>query len=111
MDYLVVGLGVLLFGIGYFLGIRRTIQKFESGELYIEWEDNEEYYDEDDPIGKEDVLSYLEVHDDIIFMYDSKHNYLSHGNTIESLQDRLTERFPNKRFAITHDNLKDAGII
>jgi hypothetical protein len=112
MDYLVVGLGVLLFIIGYFLGIRRTIQKFESGELYIEWEDDEEYYDEEDePIGKEDILSYLEVHDDIIFMYDSKHNYLSHGNTIESLQDRLIERFPNKRFAITDENLKEIGLI
>ncbi|CAB4127238.1 hypothetical protein UFOVP84_87 [uncultured Caudovirales phage] len=112
MDYLNVGLIVLSIGIGYFWGVRRTINKFESGELYIEWEDNEEYYDEEDePIGDNDILSYIEVHDDVFYMYDEKHTYLSHGDTIELLQDRLRDRFPNKRFAITHDNLEKTGII
>ena len=111
MDYLAVGLSIVLFIIGYILGIRRTIHKFESGELYVEWEDEEYYDEEDQPIGNEDILSYLEVHEDTIFMYDSKHNYLSHGDTIESLQDRLRDRFPNKRFAITQENIEEIGII
>lgn len=112
MDYLTVGLIVLSIGIGYFWGVRRTIKQFESGELYVEWEDDEEYYDEEGkPIGDKDILSYLEVHDNVFFMYDAKHNYLSHGDTIEALQDKLRDRFPNKRFAITQDDLEKAGII
>jgi len=111
MDYLTLILVLVTGGIGYWYGVRRTINKFQTGQLYIEY-DEDEYIDEDDEPIANDILAYLEIHDDIIFMYKlSDHGYLSHGKSIDSLQDRLSDRFPNKRFAITSDNLDETGIL
>jgi len=111
MDYLTLILALLTGGIGYWYGVRRTISKFENGELFLEY-DEDEYIDEDDQPIIDDILAYLEVHDNIIFMYKLKDSsYLSHGVDIVSLQDRLSDRFPNKRFAITAENLDETGIL
>ena len=112
MDYLTLILVLLTGGIGYWYGARRTINKFQTGQLYIEYDENDEYIDEDDQPIANDILAYLEIHDDIIFMYKLQdHAYLSHGTTIDALQDRLEDRFPDKRFAITSDNLDETGIL
>jgi hypothetical protein len=109
MDYLTLILVLLNGGIGYWYGVRRTISKFQNGELYIEY-DEDEYIDEDNQIIVNDILAYLEVHDNIIYMYKLKDNtYLSHGTSIESLQDKLLDRFPNKTFAIALDD--EEGIL
>ena len=81
-------------------------QKNKASDLWLE------YIDEDDEPIANDILAYLEIHDDIIFMYKLQdHAYLSHGTTIDALQDRLSDRFPDKRFAITSDTLDETGIL
>jgi hypothetical protein len=56
-------------------------------------------------------LLKLEKHSAVIYAFDSETDqFLGQGESLEDLVQLLVERFPDKRFTATPDNLKELGL-
>ena len=106
MDILIF---ICLFCVGYILGVKRTIKKFESGELILEPLEEIKYYNTE--TGEEIFLDKhisvdIETHDEHIFVYNTETGkYMAHGKTNEEIQTLLVERFPGITFSISQKTI------
>lgn len=102
MDILVF---CLLFVVGYIIGVKRTIRKFEDGDLILEPIEELKFFNPE--TGEEifpdnHILIDIETHDDHIFVYNNDTGkYMAHGKTHEEVETKLKERFPDITFGIS----------
>ena len=100
---------ICLFCVGYILGVKRTIKKFEDGDLILEPLEEIKYYNsetgEEISLG-EHVSIDIETHDEHIFVYNNETGkYMAHGKTNEEIQSLLVERFPGITFSISQKTI------
>ena len=54
----------------------------------------------------------IERHNDMFFVYDvNDKKFMAQGETRKQLERNLEERFPGKKFAASHENLKEMGFV
>jgi hypothetical protein len=52
----------------------------------------------------------LERHGEMVYAYDEKDNFIAQGSNVRELDSAIKARFPDQKFKVKEDNLKEVGL-
>ena len=104
MEFIIL-IGAILFGIvaGWNLrelyAIRKVKQLIEQAEEMVESEEPEPTR----------TKMRLERHGEVIYAYEEDGGFIAQGKDLLDLDSAIQKRYPDKKFSVREDNLKDIG--